>query len=95
MPHIFLPREGCLIVEWWDGTSEAEKFDFQECTVDIRKRMEEFDRRVESLKKVKTQRPARKKLLRSKGASHVSGRGIHELGSYKNSRGDNVLSLRD
>ncbi|MFB0558494.1 MAG: hypothetical protein ACETVY_05180 [Candidatus Bathyarchaeia archaeon] len=52
MPHIFLPEEDCLTVEWWDGMFEAEEFDFPEYTVEIRKRIEEFDKKVQELKKV-------------------------------------------
>ena len=51
IPHIFLPEEDCLTVEWWDGMFEAEEFDFPRHTGDIKKRIEEFDRRVLELKK--------------------------------------------
>ena len=53
MPHIFIPEEDCLTVEWWDGIFEAEEFDFPEYTVEIRKRIEEFDRKVQEIKKGK------------------------------------------
>lgn len=52
LPHIFLPEEDCLTIEWWDCIFEAEEFDFPEYTVEIRKRIEEFDRKVQELKKV-------------------------------------------
>jgi len=51
MPHIFLPEEDCLSVEWWEGMFEAEEYDFPEYTVGIRKKIEEFDKRVLELKK--------------------------------------------
>jgi hypothetical protein len=51
MPHIFLPEEDCLTVEWWDGDFVAEEYDFPEFTVEIKKRIEEFDRKVAELKK--------------------------------------------
>ena len=52
-PHIFLPEEDCLTVEWWDGDFEAEEFDFPEYTAGIKKKIEEFNKRVEELKKAK------------------------------------------
>ena len=51
MPHIFLPEEDCLSVEWWEGMFEAEEYDFPRYTVDIKKKIEEFDKRVLELKK--------------------------------------------
>jgi hypothetical protein len=51
MPHIFLPEEDCLTVEWWEGDFVAEEYDFPEFTVEINKRIEEFDRKVTELKK--------------------------------------------
>ena len=51
MPHIFLPEEDCLTVEWWEGMFEAEEYDFPRYTVDIKKKIEEFDKRVLELKK--------------------------------------------
>ncbi len=53
VPHIFLPEEDCLTVEWWDGDFEAEEFDFPEYTTKIKKKIEEFNRKVEELKKAK------------------------------------------
>jgi hypothetical protein len=51
MAHIFLPEEDCLTVEWWDGDFVAEEYDFPEFTIEIKKRIEEFDRKVVELKK--------------------------------------------
>lgn len=51
VPHIFLPEEDCLTVEWWDGMFEAEEYDFPQYTREIKKRIEEFDRRVRELKR--------------------------------------------
>lgn len=53
VPHIFLPEEDCLTVEWWDGLFETEEFDFPKYTVGIKKKVEEFNRRVQELKKAK------------------------------------------
>lgn len=53
VPHIFLPEEDCLTVEWWDGMFEAEEHDFPHYTREIKKRIEEFDRRVLELKRAK------------------------------------------
>ena len=53
VPHILLPEEDCLTVEWWDGEFEAEEYDFPKYTKEIKKRIEEFDRRVRELKKAK------------------------------------------
>jgi len=53
VPHIFLPEEDCLTVEWWDGMFEAEEFDFPHFTGEIKKRIEEFDQRVRELKQAK------------------------------------------
>ena len=51
MPHIFLPEEDCLTIEWWEGDFVAEEYDFPEFTAEINKRIEEFDRKVAELKK--------------------------------------------
>lgn len=51
MPHIFLPQEDCLTVEWWEGDFVADEYDFPEFTVDIKKKIEEYDRKVAELKK--------------------------------------------
>ncbi|UCH57778.1 MAG: hypothetical protein JSV18_02395 [Candidatus Bathyarchaeota archaeon] len=53
VPHILLPEEDCLSVEWWDGMFEAEEFDFPEFTAEINERIEEFDRKAAELKKEK------------------------------------------
>ncbi|MBQ04329.1 hypothetical protein CL673_06435 [Candidatus Bathyarchaeota archaeon] len=50
VPHIFLPEEDCLTVEWWEGDFIAEEYDFPEFTVEINKRIEEFNQKVEELK---------------------------------------------
>jgi hypothetical protein len=50
MPHIFLPREDCLTVEWWEGDFVADEYDFPEFTVDIKKKIEEYDRKIAELK---------------------------------------------
>jgi hypothetical protein len=46
VPHIFLPDEDCLTVEWWEGDFEAEVYDFLENTTDIKKKIEEFEKRL-------------------------------------------------
>jgi cupin superfamily acireductone dioxygenase involved in methionine salvage len=51
LPHIFLPEEDCLTVEWWEGDFVAEEYDFPEFTVEINKKIKEFERKVEKLKK--------------------------------------------
>lgn len=53
IPHIFLPEEDCLTVELWYCIFEAEKFDYPEYTVEIKKGIEEFNRKVEEFKKAK------------------------------------------
>ena len=53
VPHILLPEEDSLTVEWWDGMFEAEEFDFPHYTKEIKKRIDEFDRRVQELKQTK------------------------------------------
>jgi hypothetical protein len=53
VPHIFLPEEDCLTVEWWDGPFVAEEYDFTNHTAPIKKKIEEFNRKVEDLKKAK------------------------------------------
>ena len=53
VPHIFLPEEDSLTVEWWEGDFLVEEYDFPEFTVKINKRVEEFERKVEELKKRK------------------------------------------
>lgn len=50
VPHIFLPEEDCLTVEWWGGMFEAEEFDFPHFTREIKERIEEFNKRVQELK---------------------------------------------
>lgn len=50
IPHIFLPEEDCLTIEWWEGMFEAEEYDFPEFTVEINKKIEEFNKKVEELK---------------------------------------------
>jgi hypothetical protein len=51
IPHIFLPKDDCLTVEWWEGDFIAEEFDFPEFTKEINKRISEFERKVEKMKK--------------------------------------------
>jgi mannose-6-phosphate isomerase-like protein (cupin superfamily) len=51
VPHIFLPEEDCLTVEWWEGDFVAEEYDFPEFTVEINKKIKEFELKVEALKK--------------------------------------------
>jgi hypothetical protein len=46
VPHIFLPEEDCLTVEWWEGDFEAEEYDFPEYTTDIKKKIEEFEKKL-------------------------------------------------
>jgi hypothetical protein len=53
VPHIFLPEEDSLTVEWWEGDFVVEEYDFPEFTVEINKRVEEFEKKVEELKKQK------------------------------------------
>jgi hypothetical protein len=53
VPHIFLPETDSLTVEWWEGDFVAEEYDFPEFTVEINKRVEEFAKKVEALKKQK------------------------------------------
>jgi len=53
VPHIFLPEKDCLTVEWWDGPFIADEYDFPNHTVAIKKKIEEFNRKVEELKKAK------------------------------------------
>ncbi len=50
IPHIFLPKDDCLTVEWWEGDFIAEEYDFPEFTEEINKRIIEFEKRVEELK---------------------------------------------
>lgn len=50
VPHIFLPEKDCLTVEWWEGDFVAEEYDFPEFTVEINKKIKEFERKVEALK---------------------------------------------
>jgi hypothetical protein len=50
LPHIFLPEKDCLTVEWWEGDFIAEEYDFPEFTVEINKRIAEFERKVKKLK---------------------------------------------
>jgi oxalate decarboxylase/phosphoglucose isomerase-like protein (cupin superfamily) len=51
IPHIFLPKDDCLTVEWWEGDFIAEEYDFPEFTKEINKRISEFERKVEEMKK--------------------------------------------
>jgi hypothetical protein len=44
VPHIFLPEEDCLTVEWWEGDFEAEEYDFPEYTTSIKKKIEKFEK---------------------------------------------------
>jgi len=53
IPHIFLPEEDCLTFEWWEGDFIAEEYDFPEYTKAIKKKIEEFDKKVKELKKAK------------------------------------------
>jgi hypothetical protein len=53
VPHIFLPEEDSLTVEWWEGDFVVEEYDFPEFTVEIKKRVEDFEKKVEELKKQK------------------------------------------
>nr|MBC8223302.1 cupin domain-containing protein [Candidatus Bathyarchaeota archaeon] len=50
VPHIFLPEEDSLTVEWWEGDFVVEKYDFPEFTVEINNRVKEFENKVEGLK---------------------------------------------
>lgn len=51
--HILLPEEDCLTIEWWDGIFEAEEFDFPKYTTKIKKKIEEFNRKLQEIKKEK------------------------------------------
>jgi len=53
IPHIFLPRQDCLTVEWWDGPFVADEHDFPRHTVGIKKKMAKFERQQEKLRKAK------------------------------------------
>jgi hypothetical protein len=53
IPHIFLPDEDSLTVEWWEGDFVVEEYDFPEFTVEINKRVEAFEKKVEALKQQK------------------------------------------
>jgi mannose-6-phosphate isomerase-like protein (cupin superfamily) len=53
VPHILLPEKDCLTVEWWEGDFIAEEYDFPEFTVEINKRIAEFEKKVEELKSQK------------------------------------------
>ena len=50
IPHIFLPEEDSLTVEWWEGDFLVEEYDFPEFTVEINGRIADFERKVEELK---------------------------------------------
>jgi len=52
VPHIFLPEEDCLTVEWRDEMFEAEEFDFPHFTREVKERIEEFNKRVQELKQL-------------------------------------------
>jgi hypothetical protein len=43
IPHILLPEEDCLTVEWWDGPFAAEEHDFPEYMDNIRKKIEKLE----------------------------------------------------
>ncbi|MBS7630963.1 hypothetical protein KEJ47_05230 [Candidatus Bathyarchaeota archaeon] len=53
IPHIFLPEEDCLTFEWWEGDFMAEEYDFVNYTKEIKKKIEEFNKKVEMLKKTR------------------------------------------
>jgi len=53
VPHIFLPEKDCLTFEWWEGDFIADEHDFTKHTSSIKKKIEEFNRKVEELKKSK------------------------------------------
>jgi oxalate decarboxylase/phosphoglucose isomerase-like protein (cupin superfamily) len=53
VPHIFLPEDDCLTFEWWEGDFIAQEYDFPNYTKSIKKKVEEFDRKVQELKKTK------------------------------------------
>jgi len=57
IPHILLAEEDSLTVEWWEGMFEATEYDFPHYTQEIKKRIEEFNRRVAELKEAKKQTP--------------------------------------
>ena len=42
IPHILLPEEDCLTIEWWDGHFSAEEYDFPEFMNEIRKKIKEI-----------------------------------------------------
>ncbi|MBS7652012.1 MAG: hypothetical protein QW638_07075 [Candidatus Bathyarchaeia archaeon] len=56
IPHIFLPEEDCLTLEWWDGMFEAKEHDFPKYMKEIKPRIDEFNRRLEELKNQRSRR---------------------------------------
>jgi len=52
VPHILIPEEDCLSVEWWDGLFEAEEFDFPHFTSEIKKRIEEYNKWLQEVKQL-------------------------------------------